>query len=128
MERALQNENIETPGGRIVRGPTEVGVRTLGRVEDVAEFNNIIVKNVAGSPIRIRDVGYAEDGMAEKRSFAYYKGKPAVMLEVRRQTGTNTVQVVDAIRSRLGDVRKRAAAGRTHRRQSRTRPPTSRIR
>ena len=40
------------------------------------EFNDIIIKNVGGSPIRVRDIGYAEDGMAEKRSFAYYKGKP----------------------------------------------------
>src|SRR4051794_26547038 len=58
---ALQSENIETPGGRIVRGPTELGVRTLGRVERVEEFGNIIVKNVGGSPIRIRDIGHAED-------------------------------------------------------------------
>src|SRR5207302_817856 len=54
VNTALQNENIETPGGRIVRGLTEVGVRTMGRVEDVAEFNNIIIKNVGGSPF-IRD-------------------------------------------------------------------------
>ena len=53
----IQTENIETPGGRIVRGPTEMGVRTLGRVEHVEEFSNIIVKNVGGAPIRVRDVG-----------------------------------------------------------------------
>ena len=58
-----------------MRGPTEVGVRTMGRVEDVAEFNDIIVKNVGGAPIRIRDVGYVEDGMAERRTFAYYQGQ-----------------------------------------------------
>jgi hydrophobic/amphiphilic exporter-1 (mainly G- bacteria), HAE1 family len=65
---------VESPGGRIVRGPSEVGVRTMGRVESIEQFNNIIIKNVGGSPIRVRDVGYAEDGMAERRSFAYYKG------------------------------------------------------
>ena len=95
VNMAVQTENIEAPGGRIVRGPTELGVRTLGRVEHVEEFNNIIVKNVGGAPIRLRDVGLVEDGMAEKRTFAYYNGKPAVMLDVRRQTGTNTVKVVD---------------------------------
>ena len=61
-------------------GLTEVGVRTMGRVENVAEFNNIIVKNVGGSPIRLRDVGYVEDGMAEKRTFAQFHGQPAVSL------------------------------------------------
>ena len=55
-------------------GPTEIGVRTMGRVEHVEEFSDIIVKNVGGAPIRLRDVGYVEDGMAEKRSFAYLQG------------------------------------------------------
>lgn len=108
---AIQNENIESPGGRIVRGPNELGVRTLGRVEHVEEFNNIIIKNVGGAPVRLRDVGTAEDGMAEKRSFAFYKFKPAVMLDVRRQTGTNIVKVVDAITARLTKLNKQLPPG-----------------
>lgn len=111
VERAVQTENIETPGGRIVRGPVEMGVRTLGRVEEVPEFSDIIVKNVAGSPIRVRDVGYAEDGTGEKRSFASYQGKPAVVLDVRRQTGTNTVQVVEGIKKRMVNLRNEIPAG-----------------
>ncbi|MDQ2949590.1 MAG: efflux RND transporter permease subunit, partial [Acidobacteriota bacterium] len=91
VQHALASENIESPGGRIVRGPSEMGVRTMGRIEHVNEFGNIIIKNVGGSPIRIRDVGYAEDGVAERRTFGYYQNKPAVLLDVRRQTGTNTV-------------------------------------
>jgi len=101
VQTALQNENIETPGGRIVRGPTEVGVRTLGRVENLAQFNDVIIKNSGGVPIRVRDIGYAEDGAEEKRTFALHNGKPAVVMEVRRQTGTNTVQVVDSAVQRL---------------------------
>jgi HAE1 family hydrophobic/amphiphilic exporter-1 len=108
---ALENENIETPGGRMVRGLTEVGVRTMGRVENVAEFNDVIVKNVGGSPIRLRDLGYVEDGMAEKRTFAQLHGQPAVTLEARRQTGTNTVQVVDAIKQRIGVIQKQLPRG-----------------
>ena len=73
--RPIQTENIEAPGGRIVRGPTELGVRTLGRVERVEEFSNIIIKNVGGAPIRVRDVGYAEDGMAEKRTLRLLQGQ-----------------------------------------------------
>ena len=113
VERAIRAENIETPGGRIVRGPSEVGVRTLGRVEEVAQFNDIIVKNVAGAPIRIRDVGYVEDGMAERRTFAHYQGKPAVIMEVRRQTGTNTVEVVNGLQARLEQVRPLLPSGMT---------------
>ena len=111
VERAIQTENIETPGGRVVRGPSEMGVRTLGRVEKVEEFGNIIVKNVGGAPIRIRDIGRAEDGMAEKRTFAYYKGKPAVMLDVRRQVGTNVVKVVDEITAKLEKINKTLPPG-----------------
>ncbi len=111
VERALIAENVEAPGGRIVRGPTEVGVRTLGRVQHVSEFNDIIVKNVAGAPIRIRDIGHAEDGMSEKRSFAYLNDAPAVILEVRRQAGTNTVKVVDAVLARLRTIERELPGG-----------------
>lgn len=113
VERALRTENVETPGGRIVRGQSELGVRTLGRLDQVAEFGAIIVKNVGGSQIRIRDVGYAEDSVAEKRSFAYYQGQPAVTLEVRRQIGTNTVKVVDTVMSRLPEVNQALPPGVT---------------
>jgi HAE1 family hydrophobic/amphiphilic exporter-1 len=111
VHHAVQTENVEAPGGRIVRGPTELGVRTLGRVERVEEFNNIIVKNVNGAPIRIRDVGRVEDGMSEKRTFAYYKGKPAVVLEVRRQMGTNTVKVVEDIQKKIASIKETIPAG-----------------
>ncbi|MBI2688390.1 MAG: efflux RND transporter permease subunit [Acidobacteria bacterium] len=111
VERALRTENVETPGGRIVRGTAELGVRTMGRLDHVDEFGAIIVKNVGGAPIRIRDVGYAEDSFAERRSFAMYQGQPAVTLEIRRQIGTNTVKVVDAIISRLEEVNKALPPG-----------------
>src|SRR5205085_12593550 len=56
FQHAIQNENVEIPGGRIVRGPTEVAVRTMGRVDAVSEFSDIIVANVNGSPIRVHDI------------------------------------------------------------------------
>lgn len=101
VERALRSENVETPGGRIVRGTAEMGVRTMGRLDRVSEFGDIIVKNVGGSAIRIRDVAAVEDSNAERRSFAYYQGKTAVILEVRRQIGMNTVKVVDAVLTKM---------------------------
>jgi len=111
VERAVRSENVEAPGGRIIRGPQEMGVRTMGRVEQVEQFNNIIIKNVNGVPIRVRDVGYAEDGMAERRSFAYYQGKPAVLLDVQRQTGTNTVRVVDDVVAKVADINRQLPPG-----------------
>lgn len=111
VERAVRSENVEAPGGRIIRGPQEVGVRTMGRVEEVEQFNNIIIKNVNGVPIRVRDVGYAEDGMAERRSFAYYQGQAAVLMDVTRQTGTNTVKVVDEVIAKVDDINRQLPAG-----------------
>ena len=104
VERAIRMENVEAPGGRIVRGPTELGVRTMGRLEHLSQFRDIIVKNVAGSPVYLRDIGTVEDAMTEKRSFAYYQGKTAVTLEVRRQMGQNTVKVVDDIQEKLATI------------------------
>jgi HAE1 family hydrophobic/amphiphilic exporter-1 len=104
VERAVKSENVESPGGRIVRSQSEVGVRTMGRVENIAQFNDIIIKNAGGVPIRLRDVGYAEDSMAERRSFAYYQNQPAVLVDVTRQTGTNTVKVVDQILAKVKDL------------------------
>ncbi|MCX6611345.1 MAG: efflux RND transporter permease subunit, partial [Acidobacteria bacterium] len=104
IQSAVMTENVEAPGGRIVRGSSELGVRTLGRVESIKDFDRIIVKNVNGSPIRIRDIGQVEDGTAERRSFAYYKNTPAVLIEIRRQTGVNTVKVVDALQKKLKEM------------------------
>src|ERR1700694_4792482 len=64
LEHAIQNQNVEVPGGTIRRGASEMGVRTLGRVEAAEEFNNIIVADVNGTPIRVRDVGRADDSYA----------------------------------------------------------------
>jgi HAE1 family hydrophobic/amphiphilic exporter-1 len=111
VERAVRSENIEMPGGRMIRGMSEMGVRTMGRVESIHDFNDIIIKNVGGAPVRIRDIGYVEDGMAEKRNFAYLRGKPAVSMEVQRQTGMNTVKVVDSVLARLKTVRAQLPPG-----------------
>ncbi len=111
VERAIRLENVETPGGRIIRGPQEMGVRTMGRVENLKQFNDIIVKNAGGVPIRVRDIGFAEDAMAERRNFAYYKGQQAVTIEVRRQTGTNTVKVVDDVVSKIDTINRQLPAG-----------------
>lgn len=117
VQRALQRENIEAPGGRMVRGLSEFGVRTLGRVEAAAEFNDVIVANVKGAPIRIRDVGRVEDTTEEPRSYAALQragdaeGHEVVILEVRRQIGSNTVKVVDAVKAKMAQVQRSLPAG-----------------
>jgi HAE1 family hydrophobic/amphiphilic exporter-1 len=104
FERAIQGENVEVPGGRIIRGDSELGVRTLGRLDAITQFGDVIVANVEGSPIRVSDLGRVEDTFAEPRSWNTIEGKPAVTLEVRRQSGTNTVRIIEAVKHKLKEI------------------------
>jgi HAE1 family hydrophobic/amphiphilic exporter-1 len=101
VARAVAMQNVEVPGGRLVFGPQETAVRTLGRVERVADLADVQVANRDGKPVRIQDVGTVTDGIVEPRSLSRYNGTNAVTLSVRKQSGANTVAVVDAIRARL---------------------------
>lgn len=106
VRNAVRNENIEAPGGRLIQGSQELGLRTLGRVDSAAQFADIIIANRAGTPIRVRDVANVEDGAEELRSWTALMTKNAepkdvVAVEVRRQSGTNTVRVADDVRSRI---------------------------
>ena len=111
LESAVQNQNVEIPGGAIRRGPSIMGVRTLGRIEVADQFNDIIVANVNGTQIRVRDVGRAEDSYAEPTTWNMLDGKEAVVLDVRRQTGTNTLQVIDAVKAKLQEMKNVLPAG-----------------
>ncbi len=101
---ALAAQNVEVPGGRVDQGAREVSLRTLGRIERPADFANIIVASLGGSPVRIRDIGTVEDGVEEPRSLARLDGEPAVVLEVRKQSGTNTLDVVHAVKDRIAEL------------------------
>jgi HAE1 family hydrophobic/amphiphilic exporter-1 len=108
---ALDKQNVEFPGGRITQADGETVLRTLGRIRSVREFENIVVTTQGGTPITIADIGRVEDGVVEPRTLSRFDGKNAVSLIVRKQSGTNTVSTVDAVRGRLGDVRKLLPAG-----------------
>ncbi len=102
---SVARQNSDIPGGRVDEGSRELVLRTLGRFPDPKEFNELVVATINGTPIRIRDIGYAEDGHKEQRTSARYDGRPAVALEVRRQSGANTIEVVKGIKARLDRVR-----------------------
>ena len=104
LQRAIQSENVEIPGGRIIRGESELGIRTLGRIDAVSQFGEIIVANVNGTPIRVSDIGRVEDSFAEPRTWNMIDGKQAVSLDVRRQSGTNTVKIIDAVKKKLEQI------------------------
>jgi hydrophobe/amphiphile efflux-1 (HAE1) family protein len=113
LESAVQNQNVEIPGGTIRRGGSLMGVRTLGRIEAASQFNDIIVANLNGTQIRVKDVGRAEDSYAEPTTWNMLRGQEAVVLDVRRQTGTNTLQVIDAVKAKVQEVKRTLPAGTT---------------
>ena len=101
---ALVRQNANIPGGNVTGPLRERSLRTLGRVEDPRDFNDLVVAHVRGAPVRIRDIGRAEDGTKEQRSTARLDGRHCVQLDIRRQSGANTVEVIDAVKAKLPSV------------------------
>ena len=98
---AVRAQNMEVPGGRVDEGTRELTVRTMGRIIQPADFNQLIVANRGTYSVKLSDVGYAEDGAEEPRTEAKLNGQPAVTLIVSKQSGQNTVAVADAVKARL---------------------------
>ncbi|HEY7602164.1 MAG TPA: efflux RND transporter permease subunit, partial [Methylomirabilota bacterium] len=105
VQAALQRQNVEVPGGRLTGAGREEGLRTLGRVTAVADFDTIVVAETPRGPIRVRDVAQVLDAEEEPRTLSRLDGQNAVALLVRKQSGTNTVAVVDRVKARLDEVR-----------------------
>jgi HAE1 family hydrophobic/amphiphilic exporter-1 len=106
VSQALQSQNIEVPGGRIEQPDRTLTLRTLGRLQSPAEFNNIVVATRSGYPIKISDIGYTEDGEEDELTAGRLNDTPAVLLQIRRQSGTNTVDVIEGIKERLDELKK----------------------
>jgi HAE1 family hydrophobic/amphiphilic exporter-1 len=101
---AVVAENIEIPGGAVEQGKGQLLLRTLGRIDASEDFNGIVVATVNGTPIRISDVGYAEDTFERPTSSVWYGDKPALQVDIRRAMGENTVAVIEGVRARLPSI------------------------
>src|SRR5437588_3763985 len=107
---ALVRENIEAPGGRMITGPQQLGLRTLGRVASAEQFGEIVIGTRGSTPVRVRDVAQVEDGAQELLTWsALFRKNSApqdvVAIQVLRQSGTNTVRVADDVKSKLTELR-----------------------
>jgi HAE1 family hydrophobic/amphiphilic exporter-1 len=104
IRQALERQNTDVPGGNVTTGKEELTLRTLGRFTDPRQFDDLVIANVNGAPVRLRDVGRVEDGTKEQRSFSRLNGVPTVTLDIRRQSGANTVEVIKGLKSALPRV------------------------
>ena len=107
---ALSRQNADLPGGNVTAGLRESSLRTMGRVAAARDFNELVIATLNGAPVRVRDIGYAEDGTKEQRSVARLNGVPTVILEVRRQSGENTVAVIEGAKQKLELLRQQIPA------------------
>ena len=108
---AIARQNTDASGGNVTRGAREETLRTIGRLTDPRAFDDLVVATIGGSPVRVRDLGWAEDGTREQRSTARLNGVPTVVLEVRRQSGANTVAVIEEAKRSIAAAARELPAG-----------------
>jgi HAE1 family hydrophobic/amphiphilic exporter-1 len=104
VSATLRSENTELASGRIEGATTEWSVTTQGKATDVAGFGEMVVAERGGRLVRLRDVATIEDGMAEARSIARFKGRPGVALEISRQSGADLVVLARAVRAEVAVI------------------------
>jgi HAE1 family hydrophobic/amphiphilic exporter-1 len=106
VKTALQRENVETPGGKVEQGKSDLSLRVLGRVDVSREFSQIVVANKEGTFIKVSDLGTVEDDIERPiKTLSRLDGKDAVTLLVRKQSGTNTVEIVDLVKDYMARIR-----------------------
>ncbi len=98
---ALRRENIEVPAGKVGRGAVEELVRVEGKVADPVMFQNLIVKTIRGVPVHFGEIARIVDGYEEQTTLALINGRRALALEIRKQSGGNTVDVAEAVKGAL---------------------------
>jgi len=111
VQRAIAGQNMTMPGGAVETGPEQVTMRIRGRVDRAADLARLVLRTVADHPVRLGDVARVEDGAEEPDTVAVQDGRRAVVLSVRKQSGTSTVEVVDAVRAKVDEIQGRLPAG-----------------
>jgi HAE1 family hydrophobic/amphiphilic exporter-1 len=105
VRTAVERQNVEIPGGQFTSGAADVAVRTMGRIRNVEDFKRIVISYRAdGSVITFGDVGQVVDSVQEVRSATRLSGTPAIGVQIRKQSGTNTIEVVDRVQDKLERV------------------------
>jgi HAE1 family hydrophobic/amphiphilic exporter-1 len=104
VRNALASQNADLPGGNVTGTTREQTLRTMGRLVDPRMFGDLVISTRNGAPIRVRDIGYAEDGTKEQRSLSRLNGVPTVTIAVRRQSGANTVAVIEAAKASIARI------------------------
>jgi multidrug efflux pump len=101
VRNAINRENVELPTGLIEGSRTELSIRTIGRLQNEEEFNDLIIKEVGGNIVRLRDIGYAQLGAENERTILKRDGVPMVGVVLVAQPGANNIAIADEFYKRL---------------------------
>ena len=105
VQRAIESSNVNVPGGRIETGPNNITLRVDARAIEASQIGEIVIRQSGDLPIRVRDVAAIIDAEEPAETAASRNGVPAIALSVRKQSGTNTVAVVDAVKAAVAEQR-----------------------
>jgi len=111
VQRAIGSGNVNVPGGRIETGPTNTTLRVEGRALEPDAIGDIVVRQQGEHAVRVRDVADIIDSEEDADTSAVRNGTPAIALSVRKQSGTNTVAVVDLVTAAVDDLKTKLPAG-----------------
>ncbi|MDC0717358.1 efflux RND transporter permease subunit [Nannocystis bainbridge] len=106
VRQAIEQQNLELPGGRLESSGREEVLRTMARVQDARELRRLVVAERQGAPVVLGQIAEVEDSTEDPRSLSRLDGENAVALVVQKQAGTNTVEVVDSIFKRIGTLQR----------------------
>ncbi len=109
----LQSENVNTPLGRLKRGNSEYPLRVSGKPDMVEQFKTMVIGESNNRPIKLSEVADVKDGIEEQRTLALVNGVPAVGLNILKQSGANTVEVVDTVKKIIAGLQKEMPPGVT---------------
>jgi len=111
VETALRSQNVDIPSGRIENQQREFSVLTASDLQTPAQFNELIIRQSKGYPIRLRDVGHAEIGAEDDRNAVRVNGESAVGLGVVKQSTANTLSVAQEVKAMIPKIRADLPAG-----------------
>ncbi|MFO1312240.1 MAG: efflux RND transporter permease subunit [Burkholderiales bacterium] len=111
VEDAIRRQNAEIPAGRIESNTREFTVVAETDVQTPEQFNNIIVSNVGGYPVRIRDVGNAQIGALDDRTISRYNGKPSLNIGVIKQAVANPLELSKGVRAEVDKINENLPPG-----------------
>ncbi len=106
VKNAVDNENVELPSGSIEGNTIELNIRTMGLMNTAKMFDDLIVKHEGNQIIRFSDIGRAELGAADIKSYMKMNGVPMVGVVVVPQPGANHINIADAVYERMEQMKK----------------------